>query len=118
MLLSLVNSLVCPHCQTGVPDRAGVCTGCGAEIIRGTTGRERGCIGLVFALAAIPVFALIFRALQLRGAVPVPDARNPAALLFLLGVFAFFVCAYFIGAVIGALLWRSKVRFLREYRHR
>lgn len=113
-----MSTLVCPHCKTRVPARAKVCTGCGAEIIRGTTGRERGCIGLLFVLAAIPVFGLIFRALQVRGAVPVPDARNPQAFLFVMGMFAFFVCAYFIGAAIGALLWRSKVRFFREYRHR
>jgi undecaprenyl pyrophosphate phosphatase UppP len=101
-----------------VSERASVCTGCGAEIVRGTTRRERGCVGLLFVLAALPLLALIFGALQLRGAVPQPDAQDPKALLFVLGSIALLVCAYLVGARLGRLLRRSQVRFFRAYRHR
>ncbi|MDQ6912068.1 MAG: hypothetical protein M3128_04255 [Verrucomicrobiota bacterium] len=75
-------------------------------------------IGLLFALGAIPVFAFIFGVLQIRGAIPQPDARDSQALFYFLGTIGFFVCAYLVGATVGRMFWRSKVRFFREYRHR
>jgi hypothetical protein len=101
-----------------VSERASVCPGCGAEIVHGTTRRERGCIGLLFVLGALPLFALLFGALQLRGAIPEPDARDPKALLFVLGTIALLVGAYLMGVGLGRLVRRSKVRFFRDYRHR
>ena len=117
VIVRAVKTLVCPHCQTNVPERASVCTGCGAEIVRGTTRRERAGIGCLFALGAIPVFALIFGVLQMRGAIPRPEAREPEALFFFLGTIAFFICAYWIGTRIARLFRRSKVRFFRTSRH-
>jgi len=64
-----MRSLVCPHCRTAVPDDVSVCTGCGAEIVRGATRRERAGAGCATAAVALIV------ALAIVGMRPLPDTE-------------------------------------------
>jgi hypothetical protein len=114
-----VKALVCPHCHTRIAEAASICRGCGAEVVRGATRRERALIGLAFVIAAIPVLAIILRALEIaRGVPPLPSPKDDAALLYFLGLIGFFVAAFLLGRVVaGRLFWRSQVRFFRTYRH-
>lgn len=113
-----MKTLVCPHCKTDVSDRARMCAGCGAEIVRGASRRERAWIGLAFAVLAVPLLGLILRALEIaRGTPPFPAPRSEATLFFVVGLIGFFVCAYLLGKGMARILWRSRIRFFRCYRH-
>lgn len=106
-----MNKLVCPHCDAEVSERAQVCRGCGAEIVRGATREERSAVGGVFAFLAfiIGLFAI--------GASHPPDPRSDGALFIVLGLLAFVVVAFLVGKVVARLFHRSKLRFLRSYEH-
>lgn len=113
-----MKTLVCPHCQTEVPLGANVCAGCGAEVVRGSTRQERSRIGLLFTLAAIPLLAVILRAVEIgTGLSPFPTARSDAALFFVFGSILYFVCAFIVGRSVARLFRRSQVRFFRSYQH-
>jgi predicted nucleic acid-binding Zn ribbon protein len=110
--------LACPHCQTPVSDRAPVCSGCGAEVVRGASRRERSLIGVVFVIAAILITGLLFRGLEIaRGALPLSSPKAEDGFLFLIGLIAVIVVPYLIGSRIARLLWRSRIRFYRTYQH-
>jgi excisionase family DNA binding protein len=71
-----MKSLVCPHCQTPVSDRARVCSGCGAEVVRGATRRERFLVGVVFAVAAFLILTVVLRMFQIeRGSLLLPSPK-------------------------------------------
>jgi hypothetical protein len=106
-----VKTLVCPHCQTQVSDRASVCAGCGAEIVRGATRKERSRIGAMFALAALLI------GLIAMGASRLPKTNSNEALFVVLGLCAFPVVGYFLGKGIAGLRRRSQLRFFRSYQH-
>ena len=113
-----MKSLVCPHCQTQVPNNANVCTGCGAEVVRGATRQERSRVGLLFTLAALPVLGVILRAIEIgTGSTTFPSAHSAAALFFVLGSILYFVFAFIAGRSVAGLFRRSQVRFFRSYQH-
>jgi predicted nucleic acid-binding Zn ribbon protein len=112
-----VKEFVCPHCQTRVSDRANVCTGCGAEIVRGTTRRERSIVGVLFVAVAILIGLIVLRALEIsRGRMPLPSPQSDGALGLFFGALGLLIAAYFVGRSVARLFRRSQVRFYRSYR--
>ncbi len=113
-----MKTLVCSHCQTHVPIGANVCTGCGAEVVRGATRRERSRFGLLFVAGAVVLLVVALRAWQIgTGSTHLPQPNSDAALLLILGAIALLVLAYITGKTTGRLFRRSQVRFFRTYRH-
>lgn len=113
-----MKTLVCPHCQTQVAERANVCTGFGAEIVRGASRRERSFVGVIFALGAIFVSIVILRALEIAGdGTPLPSPRSNGAVLIFFGLIGLLVIAYISGKSVARIVRRSQVRFYRTYRH-
>jgi predicted nucleic acid-binding Zn ribbon protein len=113
-----VKTLVCPHCHTHVPESASVCRGCGAEVVRGLTRRQRSFVGLVFVAVAILIGVVIWRALETAHGAPVLPPPNAEDGFFVIaGFLVLVVVPYCIGKSFGRLLWRSRVRFFRPYQH-
>ena len=106
-----MKSLVCPHCRTAMPDDVSVCTGCGAEIVRGATRRERAGAGCATATIALIV------ALAIVGMRPLPETGSNEGFLLILKLTAVFVVGNVIGRLVMRLLRRSSLRFFRSYRH-
>ena len=108
-----MSNLICPHCQSVVNQNASVCSGCGAEIIRGASRKEKttagclsSCIGVVATLAVIGFI------LQSGG------ASNEWGFLVLLGILMSALIFNVLGRLVVGLLFRSRLRFFRAYRHR
>jgi predicted nucleic acid-binding Zn ribbon protein len=109
---------VCPHCHTQVPENASVCTGCGAEVVRGLSGRQRSFVGLAFVAAAIVIFGIFLRSYEIANGHPF--LRSPKAedgFYVIAGFIVLVIVPYCIGKSFGRLLWRSRVRFYRSYQH-
>ena len=114
----VVKQLVCPHCTSRVPERANVCVGCGAEVVRGATRAERAKVGFAFAVLAFLVVVLVCRAFQIaRGSMPLPPPDSDSAFFYFLGLIAVLVCGYMTGKGVARFFRRSQVRFFRSYRH-
>lgn len=110
--------LVCPHCQTHVPHRASVCTGCGAEVVRGASRRERASLGMVFVGVAILLLIVALRTLEIaRGSPPLPSPKSDSAFLFFFGLIGLLVVAYMTGTAVARISRKSQVRFYRNYQH-
>src|SRR5260370_40985383 len=100
--------LVCPHCQTAVSDGTRVCSGCGAEVVRGATRRERFFTRVVFAIAAFLILTIVLRMFQIeRGSLSLPSPKAEDGFLFLIGLIALVVAPYIMGTGVARLLWRS-----------
>ena len=113
-----MKALICPHCDSKVSETAHVCAGCGAEIVRGATRRERSLVGVAFVIVAILLAIVVSRAVEIgRGSLPIPDPRSDTAFLYFLGLFAVVALSYMIGKGVARLFRRSHVRFFRSYRH-
>jgi predicted nucleic acid-binding Zn ribbon protein len=113
-----MKTLTCPHCQTPVFGGARVCSGCGAEVVRGATRRERFFAGVVFAIAAFLILTVVLRIFQIeRGSHLLPSPKSDGALFIFLGLIGLLVFAYIIGKRVAHLLRRSQVRFYRVYRY-
>lgn len=113
-----MNTLVCPHCHTQVPESASVCTGCGAEIVHGLNRRERSFVGLSFVIVALLIGVVIWRALEIaHGASVLPSPKAEDGFFVIAGFLVLVVVPYCIGKSFGGLLWRSRVRFFRSYQH-
>src|SRR5258708_35886703 len=110
--------LVCPHCQTAVSDGTRVCSGCGAEVVRSASRRERSLIGVMFVIAAMLITVVLFRSLEImRGAPPLSGPKAEDGFFFFVGVIAVVIVPYLIGSRLARLLWRSRIRFHRMYQH-
>jgi hypothetical protein len=95
-----------------------VCRGCGAEIVRGASRRERALIGVAFVVAAMLVGAVVLRALEIaRGAPSLPAPKAEYGFWVSLALIAVIVVPYFLGTRVARLFWRSRVRFYRHYQH-
>jgi predicted nucleic acid-binding Zn ribbon protein len=113
-----MKALACPHCQTPVFDGARVCSGCGAEVVRGAIRRERSLTGVGFVIAAMLIAVVLFRSLEImRGAPPLFGPKAEDGLLFFLGLIAVVVIPYIAGTRVARLFWRSRIRFHRTYQH-
>jgi predicted nucleic acid-binding Zn ribbon protein len=113
-----VKTLVCPHCHTQVPESASVCTGCGAEVVRGLNRRERSFVGLAFVGLAFIIFVVFLRAFEIARGVPFlspPKAED--GFLFFVGLLAIVIFPYMVGRRLARFLYRSRVRFFRSYQH-
>jgi predicted nucleic acid-binding Zn ribbon protein len=113
-----MKTVACPHCQTPVSDGARVCRGCGAEIVRGVSRRERSLIGVVFVISAMLISVMLFRAFEIaRGARPLSSPKAEDGFLFCVGLIALVAVPYIIGTNVARVLWRSRIRFYRTYQH-
>ena len=113
-----MKTLVCPHCHTQVPESASVCTGCGAEVVRGLTRRQRSFVGLVFVAIAILIFGVFLRGYEVANGHPF--LRSPKAedgLLVIAGLILVVFLPYLVGIKVARLFRRSRVRFFRSYQH-
>ena len=113
-----MKTLVCPHCHAQVPERASVCTGCGAEVVRGLNRRQRSFVGLAFVAVAILTFGVLLRAYEI--ATGHPFLRSPKAedgFLVLLALIAIVFVPYLVGTRVARAFWRSRIRFYRTYQH-
>ena len=116
--ISDVKKLVCPHCDSQVSERASVCVGCGAEVVRGATRAERSTVGLVFVGLAFLIAVVVMRVFEVvRGSSPMPPSDAGGASLYLLAMIGVVVCSYMIGKGVARFFRRSQVRFFRSYRH-
>jgi predicted nucleic acid-binding Zn ribbon protein len=106
-----MKMLVCPHCATQIPEHASVCVGCGAEIVRGATHQERSTAGCCFTVLVLLI------AMAIAGMQPMPDPHGDAALFLVLKFLGLAVLANIVGRLAMGWLRRSKLRFLRTYRH-
>lgn len=88
-----------------------MCAGCGAEIVRGATRRERSAAGCVFAVVALLV-ALTFAVMG-----TMPGLYEDAAFFLILKFVAVALIANVVGRVAIRLACRSRLRFLRTYQH-
>ena len=114
-----MKALLCPHCHTTIPDGAGVCTGCSAEIVRGLNRRERSIIGLGFVGLAVVTAAIVFRALEISHiTTPLPPPKAEYGLFVIAAFIAVVVIPYMMGTRFARFLWRSRIRFYRSYQHR
>jgi predicted nucleic acid-binding Zn ribbon protein len=113
-----VKTLVCPHCHTQVPEGASVCTGCGAEIVRGLSRRQRSLVGLAFVAVAILILGIFLRGYEIANGHPF--LRSPKAedgLLVIAGLILVVFLPYLVGIRVARLFRRSRVRFFRSYQH-
>ena len=118
-MVALVKTLVCPHCQTQVPQSASVCTVCGAEIVRGLTRPGRSLVGLACVGLAILIAVVALRAFEIaRGGAPLPSPKAQDGLFVVAAIIVLLVVPYVIGSRAARLLWRSRIRFVRNYQHR
>jgi hypothetical protein len=110
--------LVCPHCQTPVSDRAQVCSGCGAEIVRGASRCELFLFGGVFAVGVFLLVAVVLRTFGIgRRSMPLPSPKLDKAFFIFLGLIGLLVFAYVVGKRAARFFHRSQVRFYRVRRH-
>src|SRR5262245_32361523 len=69
-IVRVMKALVCPHCHTSVPETASVCTGCGSEVVRGLTRRQRSFVGVIFVAIAILLFGVFLQAYEIAHGQP------------------------------------------------
>ena len=118
-ILTAVSTLLCPHCQTPTSDKASICRGCGAEIVRGASRRERLLIGVGFVITAIFLAGVLLRVFEIaRGASPLPPPKAEYGLFVVLGLIVIVFVPYVVGTRVARMLWRSRIRFYRTYQHR
>jgi hypothetical protein len=114
-----VSTLLCPHCQTPTSDKASVCRGCGAEIVRGASRREGLLIGVGFVITAIFLTGVLLRVVEIAsGASPLPAPKAEYGFFVLLGLIVIVFVPYVVGTRVARVLWRSRIRFYRTYQYR
>ena len=106
-----MEPLRCPHCHTNVDARASVCAGCGAEIVRGASRNERATAGCLFSLAGLVLSLFIV------GVLPLSSSNYGQGVAVVLGLFLAVMIFNAAGRGVARLVFRSKLRFFRNYRH-
>ena len=107
-----MKNFVCPHCKTTVESEATVCLGCGAEVVRGASQRERKTAGCLFTAIGV-VITMVAMGLIL----PSVGARNEYGLAFVVGLLVSALIFNWVGRAFVGMLFRSRLRFFRTYRH-
>ena len=107
-----MKNLVCPHCQSIVDPKASVCLGCAAEVVRGASQREKTTAGCLFT-----AIGLLITMVAMGLILPVVGARNEYGLAFVVGMLLAAVVFNLAGRALVRLLFRSRLRFFRTYRH-
>jgi hypothetical protein len=99
-----------------VSERAHVCAGCGAEIVRGATRRERSLFGVIFAIGVFAITAWFVQGWGIiSGSSVLPRPDSNAALFVFLSIIALLIAGYILGSSVARLFRRSQVRFFRSY---
>lgn len=106
-----MKTLVCPHCRSSVDPNASVCLGCGAEVVRGASHREKGTVGCLLSLVGLVA------ALAAVGLLPLSSSNYGQGLAVVLGLLVAVVVFNFIGRALAKLMFRSRLRFFRTYKH-
>ena len=106
-----MEPLQCPHCRRNFDARASVCAGCGAEIVRGASRNERATAGCPFSLVGLVLSLFVV------GVLPLSSSNYGQGLAVVVGLFLAVVLFNAAGRVVAKLLFRSKLRFFRGYRH-
>lgn len=91
---------------------ASVCLGCGAEVVRGASQREKttaGCLSTVLGV----VVTMVGMGLIL----PAVGARNEYGLAFVVGLLISAFIFNLLGRALVGIFFRSRLRFFRSYRH-
>lgn len=107
-----MKDLVCPHCKTAVETEASVCLGCGAEIVRGASRREKSIGGCLIAIVGLVVTMGV-----LGLALPAYGIGSELGLAIIVGLVIAAVAFNALGRVLVGLFFRSRLRFFRTYRH-
>lgn len=107
----IMESLQCPHCRTSVDARASVCAGCGAEIVRGASRNEKNIAGCLFSFAGLVLSLIVL------GALAAPKLDYGKGLVAIVGLVVVVALFNMVGVGVAKLLFRSKLRFFRNYRH-
>ena len=107
-----MKNLVCPHCQTSVNATASVCLGCGAEVVRGASQREKTTAGCL-----VTTVGVLITMVAMGFILPSVGARNEYGLVFVVGLLVAAVIFNLIGRALVGMLFRSRLRFFRTYRH-
>ena len=107
-----MKNLACPHCQTVVKSEASVCLGCGAEIVRGASRREKttgGClVAIVGLVLTMSVLGLVL---------PAYGIGSESGLVIIVGLILAAVILNLLGRALVGFFFRSRLRFFRTYRH-
>ena len=107
-----MKNLVCPHCQTTVNATASVCLGCGAEVVRGASQREKTAAGCLVTTVGVLITVVVMGLI-----LPSVGARNEYGLVFVVGLLVAALIFNLIGRALVGMLFRSRLRFFRTYRH-
>ena len=92
--------------------------GCGAEVVRGLSRRQRSFVGLAFVAAAILIFGVLLRAYEIATGHPFLKSLKAEDGLLVIAALALLVfLPYLVGINAARLLWRSRVRFFRSCQH-
>jgi hypothetical protein len=87
-----------------------VCRGCGAEIVRGASKRERAIVGwLATGIGVVGVLAVLLNSPRFLN-------NSPHSLVFLSLPVAC-VVFHFLGRAVAQMAMRSRLRFFRSYNH-
>ncbi len=106
-----MEPLRCPHCQTHVNALASACAGCGAEIVRGASRSERSTAGCLFSIAGLVLSLLVV------GLLPLSSSNYGQGLAVVIRLVFAVLLFNALGRGAVKLLYRSKLRFFRNYRH-
>lgn len=104
--------LVCPHCKTAVESEASVCLGCGAEIVRGASRREKATGGCLIAIVGIVIIMSV-----LGLALPAYGIGSESGLAIIIGLILAAVVFNALGRALVGFFFRSRLRFFRDYHH-
>jgi len=95
-----------------VKSEASVCLGCSAEIVRGASRREKSTGGCLVAIVGLVITMSV-----LGLALPAYGIGSESGLAIIIGLIVAAAVLNALGRVLVGLLFRSRLRFFRTYRH-
>ena len=91
---------------------ASVCLGCGAEIVRGASRREKSTGGCLLTIVGLVVTMSV-----LGLVLPAYGIGSESGLAIIVGLIVAAVILNALGRVLVGFLFRPRLRFFRTYRH-